>query len=183
MSLCHVIGWLANCVNELQVSLMNWQGSVCTVGCIISVFLIAWYFPPVRGCSKNVYWYFVYCSVFLDFCASFYLVQLQRLTVHTVIIVVHSHYVWSHSVESWLSHFSPSPSSPSLSIIAGFGNRQAASPRQANLHKSFHSGYPLQTTLYNICLHLRVHRPSHLLFLCSPPPPQSTLCELNKSCH
>ena len=72
-------------------------------------------------------------------------------------------------------------SSPSLAITAGFGNRQAVSPGWANLHKSFYSGYPLQTPLYNICLHLRVHRPSHLLFLCSTPP--STLCELNKSCH
>lgn len=62
--------------------------------------------------------------------------------------------------------------SPPLSgcITAGLvGTRQAASPGRANLHKSFHSGYPLQTPLYNICLHLRVHRPSHLLFLCSPP--------------
>lgn len=72
-------------------------------------------------------------------------------------------------------------SSPSLAITAGFGKRRAVSPGRANLHKSFHSGYPLQTPLYNICLHLGVHRPSHLLFLCSPPP--STLCELNKSCH
>lgn len=72
-------------------------------------------------------------------------------------------------------------SSPSLAITAGFRKRRAVSPGRANLHKSFHSGYPLQTPLYNICLHLGVHRPSHLLFLCSPPP--STLCELNKSCH
>jgi len=59
--------------------------------------------------------------------------------------------------------------SSSLPITAGLGNRQAVSPEQANLHKSFHSSYPLQAPLYNICLHLGVHKPSHLLFLCSPP--------------
>ena len=63
-------------------------------------------------------------------------------------------------------------SSPSLAITASSGTgRRWVSPGRANLHKSFHSGYPPQTPLYNICLHLGVHRPSHLLFLRPPPLP------------
>lgn len=38
-------------------------------------------------------------------------------------------------------------SSPSLTITAGFRNRQEVNPVRGNLHNSFHSGYPLQAPL------------------------------------
>ncbi|MED6247457.1 hypothetical protein ATANTOWER_002772 [Ataeniobius toweri] len=68
---------------------------------------------------------------------------------------------------------------------SGLRKRQAVGPGQANLHKSFHSGFPLQAVLNNICLHQGEHSAGHLLFLCSSPRslPPSLLCELNKSCH
>lgn len=95
-----------------------------------------------------------------------------------------SDFMRPHSLVSLPPHLSQSSSS-SCSIIAGLRNKQGVGPQQANLHKSFHSGDPLQAVPNNICLHLGVHRPSHLLFLCLPPPPAapSMLCEPNKSCH
>lgn len=132
------------------------------------------------------YLYFITNSVWIIFSLSLFIIIFSLFYFVVVTDSPHRHrYIfisYGQTLVSWLAHFSLSfSSSPSLAFTQGFGNRQAVSPGQANFHKSFHSGYLLQTPLYNICLHLRVHRPSHLLFLCSPPP--STLCELNKSCH